>query len=112
MGFAGPIALCLPTIGLAAGVLIGVAYFFLALSSSRGMINAGISHDPARPTDPNAAISMGLGAAGIACYAAANSNYPSGFRNFYAACAAAGLLIALANAWRWRGASSGGSSPE
>lgn len=104
-GLGRPGADPLPPVGLAAGVLVGSAYFFIALGSGKGMIQARLTKDPERPNDPNAAISMGLGAAGIGCSAAANPHYPSGFRSFYMACAVVGLLIAVVNAWRSRGES-------
>ncbi|MDR3707835.1 MAG: hypothetical protein P4L33_06025 [Capsulimonadaceae bacterium] len=88
--------------GLIVGVLVGVVFFFLALSGSKGMINARLSRDPDHPHDPNAAISMGFGAAGIACSAVANAHYPASYRYFYAVCAVVGLVIALVNAWRYR----------
>jgi len=102
MGLAGPICLALPVIALSVGLLDGAIYFFIALSGNRGIADVRLARDPDRPVDPNVGISMGIGAAGIACFAAANPNFPSGYRNFYDACAVIGLLIALVYAWRWR----------
>jgi protein-S-isoprenylcysteine O-methyltransferase Ste14 len=89
-------------VGLIAGVVVGVAFFFIAISNGQGLVNARLVKDPDRPNDPNAAISMGLGAAGIACGAVANPHYPQSFRYFYLCCAVVGALVALVAAWRNR----------
>ncbi len=94
----------LAAVGLIAGILAGVAFFFIALSRGQGIVNARLVKDPERPNDPNAAISMGLGAAGIGCGAFANPNYPQSYRYFYLFCAIAGAMIALVAAWRNRNA--------
>ena len=92
----------LAAVGMSVGLAAGIVYFFLALASGGGMINARLVRDPDRPHDPNAAISMGLGAAGVASAAVVNLEYPVSFRTFYALCALAGLAIAVVNAYRYR----------
>ena len=82
------------SVGSVVGILLGVVYFALALSRNDGLINASLRPDPARPHDPNAAISMGLGAAGLALSAVGNLHYPVGFRLFYWFCLVLGLFIA------------------
>jgi peptidoglycan/LPS O-acetylase OafA/YrhL len=92
----------LAALGLTAGVLVGAAFFFIAMSTGQGIVSARLVKDRNTPNDPNASISMGLGAAGIACSAYGTDRYPHQFQMFLLFCAIAGATIALVAAWRHR----------
>lgn len=87
-------------LGSALGIVIGAVFFAIALGRNNGLVNASLRKDPARPNDPNAGISMGLAAAGIALGAMSNPHYPVLFHRFYVFCLAAGLVIAATLALR------------
>ncbi|HEX5323091.1 MAG TPA: hypothetical protein VFW40_04840 [Capsulimonadaceae bacterium] len=90
-------------IGLIVGLVAGAGFVLVGMARGGGLPEAGLSSTAERrKSDPNASIGTALAAAGIACAAIADTNFPITFRIFYGVCLAAGILIAAVAAWRHR----------
>jgi hypothetical protein len=90
-------------VGLVVGLVAGAGFVVVGMARGGGLPESGFAFDRERKKgDANASIGTALAAAGIACAAAADTNFPASFRVFYGACIAAGILIAAFLAWRHR----------
>ncbi len=98
-------------LALTVGVVVGAGMFLLGMAAGGGLGNARAYGK--KPGDVGARIGVALAAMGIAVMGLrADGPYPPSFRLFCVACQAAGTLIAITLAIRYRRAADIGQNPK